>query len=149
MRKWLVAGGLAAIAGVAQGADVEIFGIHTPAVGKWAVYARLTNVGGASGISSISVDVLNNTGAAGTSTVTSSAVTLPSGVSRYTDPQRWPEATEGVGYGFWVPNLRRNGDIDSTGATGISASFAPAALKTVSNASAGLPEASRTPTFVR
>ena len=45
MRNWLVAGGLAALAGVAQGADVEIFGIHTPAVGKWAVDARLTNVG--------------------------------------------------------------------------------------------------------
>jgi hypothetical protein len=117
--RWLIAGGLGAIAGFAQAADVELFGIHTPTLGKWAVYARVVNNNGTAGISSISVSVLNNTAAGvGTATVTSSSNNLPSGDTTYTDPNRWPN---GVGYGFWVPGLRQNGTVDSTGAHDISA----------------------------
>jgi hypothetical protein len=79
----------------------------------------VVNNNGTAGISSISVSVLNNTVAGvGTATVTSSGVNLPSGDTTYTDPNRWPN---GVGYGFWVPGLRQNGTVDSTGAHDISA----------------------------
>jgi hypothetical protein len=131
MRKsWLIAGAaIAATAGASQAAEVELFGIHTPSLGKWAVYARISDVNSTSGdgievvgMSSISINVLNNTVAgAGTSTVTASQVTLPSGVSKYVDMTAWPDASEGIGYGFWVKDLRRNGTIGATGAREISA----------------------------
>jgi hypothetical protein len=117
--RWLIAGGLGAMAGMAQAADVQLFGIHTPSLGKWAVYARIVNNDGTAGISSIGINVLTNTSAGvGTATVLSSGVNLPYGDSTYSDPVRWPN---GVGYGFWVPGLRQNGTIDSTGAHDISA----------------------------
>ena len=130
MRKsWLIAGAVAATAGAAQAAEVELFGIHTPSLGKWAVYARISDTSSTSGdgievlgLSSIAINVLNNTvSGAGTSTVTASQVTLPSGVSKYVDAAKWPDAPEGIGYGFWVKDLRRNGTIGATGAREISA----------------------------
>jgi hypothetical protein len=130
MRKgWLIAGAVAATAGAAQAAEVELFGIHTPSLGKWAVYARISDVNSTAGdglevvgLSSIGINVLNNTAAGvGTSTVTSSVNTLPKGVSKYVDTTRWPEAPEGVGYGFWIKDLRKDGTIGADGAREISA----------------------------
>ena len=121
-KRWLVAGVLASVAGVSQAAEVQLFGIHTPATKRWAVYARVSVVDGTSGLSSIAIDVLNNTvDGVGTATVKTSAVTLPQGVSKYTDSTRFPEETEGVGYGFWVRAARDNGTITSEGAREISA----------------------------
>jgi len=123
MRKgWLIAAALAGAAGVTQAADVQLFGIHTPSKGQWAVYAIISNtdssaVGGqsVSGISSIAIDVLNNTNANGTATVTGSTVALPFGTTKYNDPDLFDPPA--VGYGFWID--RRNGDVDPAGRRGI------------------------------
>jgi len=123
MRKgWLIAAVLAGAAGVSQAADVQLFGVHTPSKGQWAVYAIISNtdsseVGGASvsGISSIAVDVLNNSNATGSATVTGSTVQLPSGTTKYNDPTLFEPPA--VGYGFWIN--RKNGDVAANGRTGI------------------------------
>src|SRR3954447_6188525 len=64
---WLIAAAIVGAANVSQGADLQIFGIHTPDQGKWAVYARISNAnsvngGGTqvSGMSGITLDMLNN-----------------------------------------------------------------------------------------
>ena len=115
MRKtWLIAGAIATAAGWSHAAEVDVFGIHTPTLGKWAVYAKITGVTAPSSLASISVDVLNN----GASTVTSSAVNLPFGQSIYTDATKFPNDPT-VGYGFWF--LRQNGTVSGSGATGIAA----------------------------
>lgn len=116
MRKtWLIAGAVAAAAGSSPAAEVDVFGIHTPTLGKWAVYAKITGATAPSSLASISVDVLNN----GASTVSSSAVNLPFGQSIYTDATKFPNDPN-VGYGFWF--LRQNGTVSGTGAQGIAAS---------------------------
>lgn len=124
MRKsWLIAGAVAAMAGASQAAEVELFGIHTPSLGKWAVYARVSDINSTAGdglevvgLSSIALNVLNN----GASTVTTSVNTLPQGVSKYTDAAAWPETQGAVGYGFWMKDLRRDGTIGADGAREIS-----------------------------
>jgi len=116
MRKsWLIAGAVAAAAGSSPAAEVDVFGIHTPTLGKWAVYAKITGVTAPSSLASISVDVLNN----GASTVSTSAVNLPFGQSIYTDAAKFPD-NPAVGYGFWF--LRQNGTVSGTGSQGIAAS---------------------------
>src|SRR4051812_43994558 len=119
MRKsWLVAGAIVAAAGPSQAVEVDVFGIHTPSLGKWAVYARVTGVSTPSTLASISVDVLNNTSSAGTSTVTASSVNLPYGQSIYNDSSKFPN-DPAVGYGFWF--LRQNGTLSGSGSQGIAA----------------------------
>jgi hypothetical protein len=113
---------LGAAAGAARAADVQIFGIHTPnpnGPSHWAVYARISNpqssVAGqpnVAGLSSLGIDVLNNTVAGtGSATVNSALVTLPYGTTKYQDPDLFDPPD--VGYGFWL--LRSNGATDSTG----------------------------------
>jgi len=111
-----------AAAGVARAADVQIFGIHTPnpnGPSHWAVYARISNpqssVAGqpnVAGLSSLGIDVLNNTVAGtGSATVNSAVGTLPYGTTKYQDPSLFDPPD--VGYGFWL--LRSNGSTDSAG----------------------------------
>jgi hypothetical protein len=123
MRKgWLVAAVLGGCAGVSQAADVQIFGIHNPSLGRWAVYARLPNTtsvvsGQVSGLSSIAVDISNNNVVGtGSATVTSATNFLPSGTSNYSDATIFNPPT--VGYGFWL--VRSDGTVDATGIKGIS-----------------------------
>jgi hypothetical protein len=125
MRKgWLIAAAISGVAGVSQAAEVQIFGIHSPDQGKWAVYARISNTassaGGGltvSGLDSIAVDVTNNTTGSGSANVTSAKNTLPSGTTTYKDTTIFP-GDGSVGYGFWVVNS--NGTTDATGIHGIS-----------------------------
>jgi hypothetical protein len=123
MRKcWLTAAAIAAAASVAEGADVQIFGIHTPSTNNWAVYARISNsasVNGngtqVSGLSSITLDMLNNTvDGTGSATVNTSTNQLPSGTSKYSDADFNP-----LQYGFWL--FRSNGTVDASGAHDIRA----------------------------
>jgi len=105
MRKgWLIAAVLGGTAGVAQAADVRIFGIHTPTTGRWSIYAQVVNpvssvvpTQNVTGLSSISTDIINNGGAI----VTSSANTLPMGTTPYTDTVKFGSPGN-VGYGFWL-----------------------------------------------
>src|SRR5258706_4604254 len=121
MRKgWLIAAVLSGAASVTHAADVEVFGIHTPSLGKWAVYARISNPQSSiaagenvAGLSSIAVDILNNTVAGtGTANVSGTATnTLPFGHTIYSDPNLFNPPN--VGYGFWL--LRSSGTSDATG----------------------------------
>jgi len=110
MRKsWLVAGAIVAAAGSSPAAEVDIFGIHTPSLGRWAVYARVTGVDNPSSLASISIEVLKTTTATdGTATPTSSTLALPFGQTPYTDSNKFPNSPA-VGYGFWF--LRNNGNV--------------------------------------
>ncbi|MDB5323062.1 MAG: hypothetical protein JWN40_4693 [Phycisphaerales bacterium] len=124
MRKgWLIAAVIGVAAGASQGADVQIFGIHTPnpsGPSHWAVYARISNAqssvagqGNVAGLSSLAVDVLNNTvSGSGSATVNTAQNTLPYGTTKYQDPDVFDPPN--VGYGFWLP-VRSNGTTDSTG----------------------------------
>jgi len=118
---------LAAIAGVgfsAQAADVQLFGIHIPELGKWATYARISNDNSANpsagitkvtGIASISVNVLNNGG----NVVTGATNTLPQGTTSKTDVLSADDPTaQPVGYGFWT---FRGAQLNGTGAHNIEA----------------------------
>jgi hypothetical protein len=125
MRKgWVIAAVLGGAAGVAQAAEVQVFGIHTPAQGKWAVYARISNSasvegGTVSGLSSIGVDVLNQTTGAGSATVQTAFNALPFGTTKYSDPDFFGPPGN-VGYGFWL--VRSDGEAftnSSTGESGI------------------------------
>jgi hypothetical protein len=112
MRKgWLIAAIVGVAAGVSRGADVQIFGIHTPnpnGPSHWAVFARISNpqssVAGqpnVAGVSSLAIDVLNNTVAGtGSATVNTALNTLPYGTTKYTDPDLFDPPN--VGYGFWL-----------------------------------------------
>jgi hypothetical protein len=126
-KAWLVAATAAAIAGVAapvsRAADVQIFGIHTPnpsGPSHWAVYARISNpqssvagAGNVAGLSSLAVDVLNNTVAGtGSATVNTALNTLPYGTTKYQDSDLFEPPN--VGYGFWLP-IRSNGTSDASG----------------------------------
>src|SRR4051812_35251305 len=91
---WLIAAAIVGAANVSQGVDLQIFGIHTPDASgsKWAVYARISNAnsvngGGTqvSGLSSITLDMLNNSVAAGSATLNTSTNQLPVGNSKYSD----------------------------------------------------------------
>jgi len=115
---WLIAAAIVGAANVSQGADLQIFGIHTPDASgsKWAVYARISNAnsvngGGTqvSGLSSITLDMLNNSVAAGSATLNTSTNQLPVGNSKYSDADFNP-----LQYGFWV--FRSNGTVDGSGA---------------------------------
>jgi hypothetical protein len=108
---WLIAALLGVAAGRSQGADVQIFGIHTPnqgGTGHWAVFARITNPqssvagqGNVAGLTSLSIDVLNNNVAGtGSATVNTAAITLPAGTTKYSDPDLFDPPN--VGYGFWL-----------------------------------------------
>jgi hypothetical protein len=124
MRKgWLIAAVIGVAAGASQGADVQIFGIHTPnpsGPSHWAVYARISNAqssvagqGNVVGLSSLAVDVLNNTvSGSGSATVNTAQNTLPYGTTKYQDPDVFDPPN--VGYGFWLP-VRSNGTMDATG----------------------------------
>ena len=101
MRKsWLIAAVVGGAASAAQAADVQLFGIHVPQTNQWAVYARISNPASSApqagrenvaGISSIAVDVLNNSGG----TVATAVNTLPEGTTN--------DATAlEPKYGFWV-----------------------------------------------
>jgi hypothetical protein len=101
MRKsWLIAAVVGGAASAAQAADVQLFGIHVPQTNRWAVYATISNPASATptagmenvaGISSIAVDVLNNSGG----TVATAVNTLPVGDTN--------DATAlEPKYGFWV-----------------------------------------------
>jgi hypothetical protein len=95
----------------AGAADVQLFGIHVPATGKWAVYARISNpdlttqsqgITKTAGLASVSINVLNNAG----NTVTFVTNKLPYGttdVSHIFNPDDPPQfqITENIGYGFW------------------------------------------------
>jgi len=126
-KSWLIAAVLGVAAGTSRGADVEIFGIHTPnpnGASHWAVFARITNpqssvagAGNVAGISSLSIDVLNNNVAGtGSATANSGTFTMPFGTTTYKDADQFDPPN--VGYGFWV----FQGPIvsDSTGLHGIS-----------------------------
>lgn len=106
MRKgWVIAAVLGAAAtGAAQAAEVEMFGIHTPFLGRYAIYARISNSasvdgGTVSGLSSIGVDILNQTLPAGSATVQTAFNALPAGTTKYNDDLFTPPS---VGYGFWL-----------------------------------------------
>jgi len=110
MRKgWLLAGVFGGLAGTAQAADVNVFGINTT-TGKWAVYARISNpnsvVAGqtVAGLSSLNINVING-GPTGP-TITSSQNRLPQGTTPYTDNIFTPP---NVGYGFWL--VRSDGTV--------------------------------------
>lgn len=127
IRCWLIAAALGAMAGLAHAADVQVFGIHTPSQGKWAVYARISNAQSntptpgkenVAGISSISFDLLNNTDATlgGSATVnTAATLMLPRGTTNQTDSTVGP-----VGYGFWF--FASGGTADGTGLHGVTGS---------------------------
>jgi hypothetical protein len=115
MRKsWLLAAVLGGTAGVTQAADVRIFGIHTqtsPTTGRWAVFAQVINPASSvvptdnvAGLSSASIDVLNNGGAV----VQTSINTLPKGTTPFNDNKFNPT---NVGYGFWL--VRSDGALPS------------------------------------
>lgn len=123
MRKsCLVAGAMVAVAGSAPAAEVDIFGIHTPSLGKWAVYARVTGADAPSTLASISVDVLKTVSPSdGTATPTSSTLALPVGQTPYTDADKFGPTNNAVGYGFWF--LRDNGTVSpNDGVYGIAGS---------------------------
>jgi hypothetical protein len=122
MRKiCLVAGAVVAAAGSAPAAEVDIFGIHTPSLGRWAVYARVTGVDSPSTLASISIDVVKTTSGAGTATPTSSTLALPFGQTPYTDSSKFGSTNPEVGYGFWF--LRNSGTVSpDDGIYGIAAS---------------------------
>ena len=126
-KSWLIAAVLGLATAPSRGADVQIFGIHTPdpnGPSHWAVFARITNpqssvagAGNVAGISSLSIDVLNNNVAGtGSATVNTGTFTMPFGTTKYNDPDQFDPPN--VGYGFWV----FQGPIvsDSTGLHGIS-----------------------------
>jgi hypothetical protein len=123
MRKgWVIAAAvLGGAAGAAQAADVQMFGIHSPSVngvGRWAVYARISNAtsvegGTVSGLSSLGVDILNQTTASGSATVQSAFNGLPFGTTKYVDPDLEPQT---VGYGFWL--VRSDGQPFTNATTG-------------------------------
>jgi hypothetical protein len=101
MRKsWLIAAVVGGAATAAQAADVQLFGIHVPQTSRWAVYARISDPASATpeagketvaGISSIAVDVLNNSGG----TVATAVNTLP--IGDINDPTAIEQK-----YGFWL-----------------------------------------------
>ena len=117
MRKgWVIAAVIAGATGAVQAAEVQLFGIHTPSQGKWAVFARISDAtsvdgGQVSGLSSIGIDVLNQTLPAGTATVLTSFVALPTGSTKYVDNTFTPPS---IGYGFWL--LRSDGETFTEGA---------------------------------
>ncbi len=119
-RGWLVSSAIGCLAISAQGADVQLFGIHTPVTGDWAVYARISNAGSSTpttgketvaGFSNLSINVLNNGG----NTVTSATNMLPYGTTNTNGPSN--PVSGNVGYGFWL--LRDAQTLDSTGAHSI------------------------------
>ena len=104
--RWLLCSAISGGALSAGAADVQLFGIHVPATGDWAVYARISNsdlatpAGGitkATGLSSISINVLNNGG----NTVTTVTNALPQGTTNQTTVFEPGDPPEAVGYGFW------------------------------------------------
>lgn len=117
-RRWLIAATLGAAAGVSQAADVQVYGIHTPASGKWAVYARVSNPQSITpeagkeniaGLSSITFDLLNNSNVNGSATINTAAVLQsPKGTTNKTDT-----LVGNVGYGFWL--FQSTGTSDPTG----------------------------------
>jgi hypothetical protein len=126
-KSWLIAAALGLATGSSYGADVQIFGIHTPnpnGTSHWAVFARISNAqssvagaGNVAGISSLSVDVLNNDRPGiGSATANTGAFTMPFGTTKYNDPDQFDPPN--VGYGFW----EFQGPIvsDSTGLHGMS-----------------------------
>src|SRR4051812_43814207 len=121
MRKgWVIAAVLGGAAGVSQAAEVQVFGIHSPSQGKWAVYARISNSasvdgGTVSGLSSIGIDVLNTTVPAGSATVQTAFNSLPAGTTKYTDPDLFGPPGN-VGYGFWL--VRSDGEAFTNAMTG-------------------------------
>jgi hypothetical protein len=119
---WLIAAIIGVAAGASRGADVQIFGIHTPnpnGPSHWAVYARISNPqssvagqGNVAGLSSLAVDVLTNTVAGtGSATVNTAVNTLPYGTTKYSDPDLFDPPN--VGYGFWL--FRNESFSDSAG----------------------------------
>jgi hypothetical protein len=126
-KAWLIAAVIGMASGASQGADVQIFGIHTPnpsGPSHWAVFARISNpqssiagAGNVAGISSLSIDVLNNNIAGtGSATVVDGAFTMPFGTTRYSDADQFDPPQ--VGYGFWL--FQGPVTSDSTGMHGIS-----------------------------
>lgn len=118
IRSWLIAATLGVTAGVTQAADVQVYGIHTPVSGKWAVYARISNPQSITpeagkeniaGLSSITFDLLNNSNANGSATINTAAVLQsPKGTTNKTDT-----LVGNVGYGFWL--FQSTGTSDATG----------------------------------
>ncbi|HYE17955.1 MAG TPA: hypothetical protein VEA69_05905 [Tepidisphaeraceae bacterium] len=104
--RWLLCTAITGGALSADAADVQLFGIHVPASGDWAVYARVSNSDVATpaegitkvvGLSSVSINVLNNGG----NTVTSATNALPFGTTNVSAVLFSGDPAEPVGYGFW------------------------------------------------